>query len=200
MINDTNREKIKDAAVKLVLSDGVFHPSTAEITVAAGVSRTLLHYYFKDKNEIQEMVTSQAMCLYSVKMQQLFLKDTSLYDRITEFSEAAFELSLTYPFLDSYIVKEATSNPLLKAFLKNQSHYMDAFVKELQLHILHSRLNEGSVEEFLTQLFSVALIPPSIVFYDNHFPDIKRHTDFTKHYKTFLRKYVLNMLSEYKVH
>lgn len=199
MINDTNREKIKDAAVKLVLSEGVFHPSTAEITIAAGVSRTLLHYYFKDKNEIQEMVTSQAMGLYSVKMQQLFLKDTSLCDRITDFSEAAFELSLTYPFLDSYIVKEATSNAVLKAFLKNQSHYMDAFVKELQLHITQYELNEGSVEEFLTQLFSVALIPPSIVFYDNHFPDIKRQVGFSKHYKTFLKGFVQNILLKYQI-
>lgn len=200
MINDTNREKIKDAAVKLALADGIFHPSTAEITLAAGVSRTLLHYYFKDKNEIQELVTTQAMALYGLKMQQLFLKDTDLRDRIIDFSETAFELSLSYPFLDSFVVKEARSNPVLEAFLKGYNSTLDLFVNELENHITQEGLFDRSADELVMRLFSAAHLPPNVGFHgcELHKKD-GTYPGFGTHYKTFLRNYVLEILLKYRI-
>ncbi|MXN90302.1 TetR family transcriptional regulator [Flavobacterium sp. Sd200] len=200
MINDSNREKIKDAAINLVLTQGIFHPSTAEITVTAGVSRTLLHYYFKDKKEIEELVCQHAMGLYRLKTQQLFITEIGMRERISEFSETAFAFAASYPFLDIFIITASGNNTEIQHFLTEQNFKIQAFIKELDMFFEENSLHDLTAEHFLIQLLSVINLPLDVIFQSIYLCENgQRNLCTAKQYKIVLKELIANILSKFTV-
>jgi len=50
--SDGRREQIVEAALAVMIAEGVYHATTRKIAQAAGVNVATLHYHFHDKEEI----------------------------------------------------------------------------------------------------------------------------------------------------
>ncbi|WP_143090336.1 hypothetical protein [Flavobacterium akiainvivens] len=112
----------------------------------------------------------------------------------------AFEISLTYPFLDVFIVREAKLNSALQSFLKSKELKLTHFTKELDIHLKTSEIKNASAKDILIQLFFVTQLPPS-TFLQNEYLKLQddRHPGFENHYRTFLRGFILDTLLKYQI-
>jgi AcrR family transcriptional regulator len=82
--SDGRREQIVDAALKVMISEGVYHATTRKIAEAAGVNVATLHYHFHDKEEILFKVMELLVANYRATLAKEFAAPQKLHDRIAD--------------------------------------------------------------------------------------------------------------------
>ena len=82
--SDGRREQIIDAALKVMIAEGVFHTTTRKIAEAAGVNVATLHYHFNDKEEILFKVMEVLVANYRATLAKQFSSPQRLHDRIAD--------------------------------------------------------------------------------------------------------------------
>jgi AcrR family transcriptional regulator len=82
--SDGRREQIVDAALKVMISEGVYHATTRKIAEAAGVNVATLHYHFHDKEEILFKVMEVLVANYRATLAKQFAAPQTLHDRIAD--------------------------------------------------------------------------------------------------------------------
>jgi AcrR family transcriptional regulator len=80
--SDGKRELIVNAALQVMITEGVFGATTRKIATAAGVNVASLHYHFHDKEEILLRVMSGLVSSYRQILAQQFSQPQKLHDRI----------------------------------------------------------------------------------------------------------------------
>ena len=82
--SDGKRELIIGAALKVMISDGLYNATTRKIAEAAGVNLATLHYHFNDKEEIFFLAMGQLVANYRKVLATRFMKPQTLHERIPE--------------------------------------------------------------------------------------------------------------------
>ena len=82
--SDGRREQIIDAALKLMISEGLYQATTRKIAAAAQVNVATLHYHFHDKEEILLKVMEQLVANYRRNLARQFSTEQHLLQRIAD--------------------------------------------------------------------------------------------------------------------
>src|SRR5689334_301222 len=82
--SDGRREQIINAALKVMITEGVYHATTRKIAEAAGVNVATLHYHFHDKEEILFKVMEVLVANYRATLAKQFSSPQKLSDRIAD--------------------------------------------------------------------------------------------------------------------
>ncbi|CCD96120.1 putative transcriptional regulator, TetR family protein [Bradyrhizobium sp. ORS 375] len=82
--SDGRREQIIDAALKVMIAEGVYRATTRKIAEAAGVNVATLHYHFHDKEEILFKVMELLVANYRATLANQFAAPQKLHDRIAD--------------------------------------------------------------------------------------------------------------------
>ncbi|SOC82522.1 transcriptional regulator, TetR family [Ensifer adhaerens] len=82
--SDGKRELIIGAALRVMISDGLYNATTRKIAEAAGVNLATLHYHFNDKEEVFFLAMGQLVTNYRKVLATRFMKPQTLHDRIPE--------------------------------------------------------------------------------------------------------------------
>lgn len=82
--SDGRREQIIDAALKVMIAEGVYHATTRKIAEAAGVNVATLHYHFHDKEEILFSVMELLVANYRATLAGHFAAPQPLHDRVAD--------------------------------------------------------------------------------------------------------------------
>jgi AcrR family transcriptional regulator len=80
--SDGRREQIVNAALQVMIAEGVYHATTRKIASAAGVNVATLHYHFHDKEEITFSVMEVLASNYRETLAARFSTAQTLHDRI----------------------------------------------------------------------------------------------------------------------
>jgi AcrR family transcriptional regulator len=80
--SDGKRELIIEAALKVMVSDGLFKATTRKIAEAAGVNLATLHYHFSNKEDIFFQAMEVMIARYHDVLDVEFSQPQNLHDRI----------------------------------------------------------------------------------------------------------------------
>jgi len=75
--SETKKEKIKRAAFLLIAKKGVDNTSMSDIAAACGVTKPVLYYYFKDKEDLIYNIVSEKTLETNNKLRAFLQKDNS---------------------------------------------------------------------------------------------------------------------------
>ena len=119
----TSEQAILEAAEHEFLSKGFAAAKTTEIAAAAGVTHTMLHYYFRTKENLFNKVYEQKVQLLAQSVAASFL-DTQLpiVERIQRGVEAHFDFLADNPLLPRFVINEIVANPQRLQKLKETIH------------------------------------------------------------------------------
>lgn len=104
--DSATEELIKETARNLFFAEGKFHATTQEIAEAAGVNRTLVHYYFRSRDYLFEQVLQEAMVRIEQRAEAFLTSGLSFRQKIEKYIDEFTEQSLRYPYLDTYVVSK----------------------------------------------------------------------------------------------
>lgn len=82
--SDGRREQIVNAALQVMIAEGVYHATTRKIAQAAGVNVATLHYHFHDKEEIILSVMAVLASTYRGRLDERFGSPQPIHDRIAD--------------------------------------------------------------------------------------------------------------------
>jgi AcrR family transcriptional regulator len=82
--SDGKRDVIIDAALKVMVSEGLYKATTRKIAEAAGVNIATLHYHFNDKEEIFFLAMERLVSSYRHVLANRFIETQTMQQRIPE--------------------------------------------------------------------------------------------------------------------
>lgn len=126
---------IKSAARKVFLRDGLKGARLQEIADIAGINRAMLHYYFRSKEKLFEMVFREVIEQMYGRLTTVLRSRLPIREKILAFAENFVFDGLKHPDYDSFFINEFAQHPELLQqiiFCNGKERPMQLFKKEIE--------------------------------------------------------------------
>ncbi|RFM27623.1 TetR/AcrR family transcriptional regulator [Deminuibacter soli] len=126
---------IKSAARKVFLRDGLKGARLQEIADIAGINRAMLHYYFRSKENLFEMVFKEVIEKMYGRLNTVLRSSLPIREKIVAFAENFVCDALENPDLDGFFINEFAQHPELLdqlIFCNGKDRPMLLFKKEIE--------------------------------------------------------------------
>ncbi len=107
---DTER-KIIEAAGKVFMLKGKDGASMQDIADEAGINRTLVHYYFRNKDKLFDAIFNDLLGRVVPVIAATFMKDIPMMKKFEVFVETYTDMLKEMPFLPFFFFQEISVNP-----------------------------------------------------------------------------------------
>ncbi len=144
LINETELAII-EAARKVFISKGYDGATMGKIAFEANVNKALLHYYYRSKDRLFEIVLTEAIGIIQEKLIFIIKSEDNLEVIIKELIDVYVETLINHPYLPNFIVNEISSNPekVIKILLGDK---LSTFTVLKRIVIIRNNLMDGNKE------------------------------------------------------
>jgi AcrR family transcriptional regulator len=155
------QDRIKEKARSLFFQKGLLNATTQEIADEAGVNRALIHYYFRSREQMLELILDETLLQKKTRVQTILSSDRPFRERIASYIDAVVDLGLTYPYLENFIISETAKNPdKIRDFCaKEPVKSSDLIRKDLATEIKKGKIAPISAEHFMVNLSALCNYP-----------------------------------------
>src|SRR5476649_1645462 len=104
-------QRILDAAHAVFFRRGTAGARMQEIAAEAGVNQALLHYYFRNKEQLARAAFERAAKGFMPAVVQVVASDGDLEDKVRRIIDIELDHLSRAPYLPGYIIGEVTHHP-----------------------------------------------------------------------------------------
>lgn len=162
-VKDSHTEKlIRDTAMRIFFKEGRFHATTQDIADAAGVNRTLVHYYFRSRDILFKQVFEEGRAAFFKELDEMVQPEHSFRVKIEHLIDIWMEQGIEYPFLDTYLVSQLNNPSVLEELTENRvgnADRKDAFYKEIKAEMKAGTIAKMEPMQFLLNLAAMVSYP-----------------------------------------
>lgn len=158
-------ELILDAAMKVFTRKGFAAARTEEIAKEAGINRALLHYYYRDKETIFNIIFETRFKEFFKGLFVIFQADNlSLFIRIEQMVEHEINTFMKHPDLARFIITEIAQKPdLLIEYGKKLGINPRLFISTFE-ELVEREVNAGNIKpiqgkQLLMNIMSLCIYP-----------------------------------------
>ena len=105
-LDKSKEEQILDAATEVLLEQGLAGARMQEIANHAGINKTLLHYYFRSKENIYRRVVERIFGGFFGQMEAILTSEESLPAALRGFIEGFFAVLTANPKVPNFMMQE----------------------------------------------------------------------------------------------
>jgi len=154
--------KILLAARKVFLTKGLAGARMQDIADEAGIHKALLHYYFRSKDKLFEMVFMEAAQKLFPKINFIFESDMPLLEKIEHFADEYITVMVENPYLPSFVLNEINQNPV--SFFKKLNEKFGFPNPKLFLKQIESEVKKGKIKridpiQLFINMLSLCIFP-----------------------------------------
>ena len=157
----TSEADILVAAKRIFLQKGMEGARMQEIADEAGINKALLHYYFRSKQLLFEAVFKNAFSLLAPQLNKVLNDDSSLFDKIKNFSANYISFVLKHPYLPNFIIQELNRNPEFVHKLTSEKQFpkFEKFKNQIQENVEAGLIKPINTEQLFINLLSLTVFP-----------------------------------------
>jgi AcrR family transcriptional regulator len=143
LINETELAII-EAARKVFISKGYDGATMGKIAFEANVNKALLHYYYRSKDRLFEIVLTEAIGIIQEKLIFIIKSEDNIEVIIKELIDVYVESLINHPYLPNFIINEISTNPerVLKILFQDK---LSTFTVLRMVITIRNKLNEGNI-------------------------------------------------------
>jgi len=156
---NNTEERILSAAKAVFTSKGFHATTTRDIAEAADITLSSLHYYFRSKEKLFDIVASQAMQEFAKVMITSFQKNIPFHEKIRLSVIQFIDLYKENPLLPFFIINETEKNPEKVYNFVNFEETDQQIKKEVQALIDQGLIRPMIPQNFLENLVGLTIIP-----------------------------------------
>ena len=159
--NDSTEQKIFDAAHEVFMQKGMDGAKMQEIADRAGINKALLHYYYRSKEKLYEMV-ARAIIGRAVPIIREFLEtDYPLEEKIKRFVDFYVELIARNPYIPIFVISEMNKHPdrFIDTILPKELPKPDVFLKQVEYEVAAGRIRPIKPQHLLVNMVSLCIFP-----------------------------------------
>lgn len=169
MTDQDTEERILDAAHAVFLRRGTAGARMQEVADEAGVNKALLHYYFRNKDQLAQAVFRRALGSLLPEALEVLRSDASVEEKVTAIVALEVDILRQNPFLPGYLLGELTHHPervhaIFESVVGMELGHMGAEVRgtlraQLEAEARAGRMLRIEPEDFMMNLISLAIFP-----------------------------------------
>lgn len=107
----STEEQILVAARRVFVRDGMTGARMQDIADEAGINKALLHYYFKNKEKLFEVIFMEAATRLFPTINDIFLSEQPLFEKIERFCAQYITIVMENPYLPLFVLNEINRDP-----------------------------------------------------------------------------------------
>ncbi|MBK7805591.1 MAG: TetR/AcrR family transcriptional regulator [Saprospiraceae bacterium] len=156
------QERIKIAATKVFTLKGLEGARMQDIADEANINKAMLHYYFRNKKQLFEIIFEEKLHKIFGAMELLIFSKDAFENRIRAFVEKQISIVLEFPVMPIFVMLEVRKNPeLLEGKFKNipLDVIRDNFRKVIDAEVMSGNIRRISLEELLMNVMSLCIYP-----------------------------------------
>jgi AcrR family transcriptional regulator len=166
LLEQNVENRIIEAARRVFYEKGYNGAGMREIARKAGVNYALLHYYFKTKDKIFEIVFREAFAMLFRQLSEALASEANIFEKIRMMVAGYVQTAQKYPQLPGFVMNEIAVNfhlmmPVLKKH-KEQNHVLhlfDRFYAEIEQAYRCGLIKKVSPKDLCTDILSMSLFP-----------------------------------------
>lgn len=187
---DQTQELIKETAKNLFFVKGKFDATTQEIADEAGVNRTLINYYFRSRDNLIQIIFSDAQKVEKEKSEIIMNSDLPFKEKISQFIEGSLSTSLQYPYLETYIVSQINKGSCHKKEIEENE--LEKLYKDIEAEMEIGNIEKMQPIQFVLNMVSLLVFPSAVrpLFMENLMISDKEFDEIISQRKEI----ILNML------
>jgi len=181
--DENTEEQILNAAKNVFQSKGMDGSRMQEIADKAGINKAMLHYYYRSKQLLFEAVFKNAFSLLAPQLNTILNDDSSLEDKIKNFTIDYTTFMMKHPYLPNFIIQELNRNEDFILKLKENTGFpnLKKFKEKVADEIKQGTITPIDADQLFVNIIALNIFP----FLGK--PLIKAFTDKDeKTYKTFV--------------
>jgi TetR/AcrR family transcriptional regulator len=163
MSEEANTEqKIIAAAKKVFTEKGLDGARMQDIADEAGENKALLHYYFRSKQKLFQIVFEEQLGKMFEAMRELLKPQGSVVDRLERFILEEHEIMSVYPMLPLFVLNESARNPemLQELFAKKPIPMMaQALFQDLRKAMDRGDIKDMDERQIMINALSLIIYP-----------------------------------------
>lgn len=160
-MNTDMEEHILEVAKKVFLKKGLAGTRLQEIATEAGIGRTALHYYFRSKEKLFQVVWTKAFEQIALRANLVYDPNSSIVEKMKQFTNGYFESAMLYPEYDLFFLNEFNQNPdIMKEIFSSglSLNTTNNMLFEIEKAIENGELKGDAMQIFMT-LLSINIYP-----------------------------------------
>lgn len=194
-------EKILAAARKVFLVEGMAGARMQDIADEAGINKALLHYYFKNKEKLFEVIFLQEAQKFFPKINMIFQSDLPLFEKIHRFVGEYIDEILESPYLPLFVMNEINRDPdkfLYKVWGKDKLPGPEKFLKQIEQEVKKGAIKPISPLHLLMNMISMCIFPfvGKPMFMRNLGLDEIQFKQIMKQRKEEIPKFIINAIKK----
>lgn len=152
---------IKEKAKTLFFKKGFLNATTQEIADEAGVNRALIHYYFRSREQMLDVLLDETIQEKKDRVRNILVSQLPFREKIASYIDAVVDYGLKYPYLDNFIISEIARRPdKVKLFCaKDRFKSSDLIREALADEVRQNKISPISAEHFMVNLTSLCNYP-----------------------------------------
>jgi len=160
--DQSTEELIIQAARKVFLSKGLAGARMQDIADEAGINKALLHYYFRSKEKLFEMIFMEAAQKLFPKVNFIFESNMPLFEKIEHFADEYITVMVENPYLPSFVLNEINQHPV--SFFKKLNEKFgfpdpSFFLKQIEKEIKKGNIKRINPVQLLMHMLSLCIFP-----------------------------------------
>tara|TARA_R110001583_G_scaffold69693_1_gene197550 strand:- start:39 stop:644 length:606 start_codon:yes stop_codon:yes gene_type:complete len=198
MKKETTEQQILDAAKIVFQSKGMDGARMQEIADEAGINKAMLHYYYRSKQLLFEAVFKQAFSLLAPQLNSILNDDSSIEDKIRNFTSNYTSFMMKHPYLPNFIIQELNRNEDFILKLKENTGFpnLEKFKTQVDEEINQKALKPIAADQLFVNIIALNIFPflgkPLIkVFTDK---DDKAYLEFVESRKIEVANFIINSI------
>jgi TetR/AcrR family transcriptional regulator len=156
------KERILLAARKVFMSKGMAGARMQDIADEAGINKALLHYYFRDKDKLFEVVFLEEAHKFFPKINNIFNSEAPLFEKIENFVNEYIDEMKENPYLPWFVMNEVNRDPdqfLYKIWGKDNLPKPGKFLEQIEKEIKKGTIKRIHPMHLLMNLLSMTIFP-----------------------------------------
>jgi AcrR family transcriptional regulator len=158
----TTEAKILEAARKVFLQKGYYGARMQDIADEAGINKALLHYYFRSKDKLFELIFQEAFATIFPVISQAFTTEGPFLPKLEILIERYLELIIRNPFLPMFVLNEMHNNTagfLEKYFSPEKVTAVRNILKRIEAAVAQGEIKPVQPRHLLINILSLCVFP-----------------------------------------
>jgi AcrR family transcriptional regulator len=160
--DSTTEQKILIAARTVFIRNGMMGARMQDIADEAGINKALLHYYFRSKEQLFEVIFMEAATKLFPRIRMIFESDAPLFEKIENFCEDYITIISENPYLPLFVFTEINRDP--HSFMRKINGAIGfpkpaKFLNEIENEIKKGTIKNISPLQLLINLLSMCIFP-----------------------------------------
>lgn len=158
---DSTEQRIFDAAREVFVQKGLDAAKMQEIADRAGINKALLHYYYRSKDKLYEMVVRSVMNRAIPVIRDMMESDAPLEEKIRQFISFYIDLISTNTFIPVFIINEINKRPdhFFEEILPKDLPKPAVFFDQVEAAISQGIFRPVKPQHLLINIISLCIFP-----------------------------------------